>query len=56
MIAQESKNIPNFKFVWITDGGGWTNAKRNLEETFDVLDDLYNIADMENNIFKKLFE
>ena len=56
LIAEEAKDIPNFKFVWITDGGGWKNAKHNLEKTFKVLDDLYNIADMENNVFSILFK
>ena len=56
MIAEESKAVPGFKFVWITDGGGWTSARRNLEETFNVLDDLYNIADMESNVFTTLFK
>lgn len=56
MIAEEAKAVPGFKFVWITDGGGWANARRNLEETFNVLADLYNIADMENNVFTILFE
>ncbi len=55
MIAEESKAIPGFRFVWITDGGGWASARRNLEETFNVLGDLYNIADMENGIFVSLF-
>lgn len=56
MIAEESKPIPNFDFVWITDGAGWTSARKNLNETFDVLDTIYNIADMENGIFNKLFK
>ena len=56
MIAEEAKAVPGFKFVWITDGGGWTSARRNLEETFNVLDDLYNIADMESNVFTTLFK
>lgn len=56
MIAEEAKAIPGFNFVWITDGGGWTSARRNLEETFNVLDDLYNIADMENDVFSTLFK
>ncbi len=56
MIAEEAKNISEFKFVWITDGGGWIYARRNLEETFNILDDLYNITDMENNIFGVLFK
>lgn len=56
MIAEEAKEIPNFEFVWITDGAGWTDAKRNLEETFIVLENLYNITDMENGIFNRIFE
>ncbi|MBR0074433.1 MAG: type II deoxyribonuclease, partial [Synergistaceae bacterium] len=55
MIAEEAKKIKNFKFIWITDGKGWENAKRNLEKTFNVLETLYNIADMENGIFNKIF-
>lgn len=47
-IAVGSRDIKNFKFVWITDGAGWHNAKKNLKETFDVLDNVYNIADMKN--------
>lgn len=54
MIAEEAKNIKNFKFVWVTDGKGWTQAKNNLEETFNTLETLYNIADMENGIFQTL--
>ena len=50
MIAEEAKTISGFKFIWITDGGGWVSARRNLEETFYVLDSLYNIADMENGL------
>lgn len=56
MIAEESREIKNFDFVWITDGGGWTSARRNLEETFDTLPNMYNIADMENGVFEKIFK
>lgn len=56
MIAEECKNIQGFKFVWFTDGKGWTSAKKNLEETFDVLDSMYNINDVENSIMKELFK
>lgn len=55
MIAEESKNIDGFKFVWFTDGKGWTSAKRNLEETFDTLESMYNIHDVENGVMKKIF-
>ena len=56
MIAEESKGIPNFYFVWITDGRGWVSTRRNLKETFDVLENLYNIADMENGILNTLLK
>ena len=56
MIAEECKNIQGFKFVWFTDGKGWTSAKKNLEETFDVLDTMYNINDVENGVMKELFK
>lgn len=54
MIAEESKSINGFKFVWITDGLGWNSTKRGLKETFDILENLYCIKDMENGIFKSL--
>ena len=54
-IATEMKNVKGAKFVWFTDGAGWKSAARNLEETFDVLEDLYSINDMQNGIMKKLF-
>ena len=56
MIAEECKNIQGFKFVWFTDGKGWKSAKKNLEETFDVLDSMYNINDVENGVMNKLFK
>lgn len=49
-IALETKDLPNFKFVWFTDGKGWTSARFNLQETFDVLEDLYCIAELESGI------
>lgn len=52
-LAIESQKIPQFKFIWITDGKGWHNAKNNLRETFEVLNDIYNIHDLENGIIKK---
>ena len=49
-LALESKNIKGFKFVWFTDGLGWTSARNNLKETFDVLDDIYNIKELEDGV------
>lgn len=47
-LALEAKTIDGFKFAWFTDGKGWNSARNNLEETFDVLDDVYNINDLES--------
>ena len=55
-IATEMKNVKGAKFVWFTDGAGWKSAARNLEETFDVLDDIYSIDDMKNGIMKEIFK
>ena len=53
-ITLETRDLEYFKFVWFTDGCGWHNAKNNLKETFDVLEHLYNIADLENGIISKV--
>ena len=53
-LTLESKGIKHFKFVWFTDGIGWNTAKHNLEETFDVLEDLYNLKDLENGVIETL--
>ena len=53
-LALETNTIDGFTFVWFTDGKGWISARHNLEETFDVMQHLYNIKDLENNIVKKV--
>ncbi len=54
-LALETNTINGFTFVWFTDGKGWTSARNNLEETFDVMDNIYNIKDLENGIIKEIF-
>ena len=54
-LAQEINTINGVTFVWFTDGQGWLSARHNLEETFDVMDNVHNIADMQNGIMEKLF-
>ena len=54
-IATEMINVKGAKFVWFTDGRGWISARHNLEETFDVLDNIYNIEDMKNGVMEKIF-
>lgn len=56
MLAEEVKNIPNVKFVWFTDGTAWHSARNNLRETFEILEDMYNISDMDNDIMVRLFK
>ena len=55
-LALEAKDIDGFKFVWFTDGIGWNSAKNNLEETFDVLGNLFNIRDLENGTLNSLLK
>lgn len=55
MLAQEAATVDGFTFVWFTDGTAWRSARGNLRETFDVLDTLYSIDDMENGVMEKLF-
>lgn len=54
-LALETNTIDGFTFVWFTDGKGWTSARNNLEETFDVMDHIYNIRDLENGIITEVF-
>jgi len=54
LLALESKSIDGFTFVWLTDGQGWKSAKHNLKETFDVLETMYNIADLESGVLDSL--
>ena len=53
-LAQEVATINGVTFIWFTDGCGWNSAKHNLEETFDVLDTIYNIQDLEDSILEKI--
>ena len=52
LIAQKAKNVQGFKFVWFTDGLGWISARNNLKETFDNMEDIYNIADMKDGVIE----
>lgn len=54
-ISQEAQSIDGFAFVWFTDGNGWIDARNNLEETFDVMEHIYNIKDLENGIINEVF-
>lgn len=53
-IAIESKEIDGFEFVWFTDGHGWFSARNNLEEAFDVMDNIYSIKEIEDGVINTL--
>ncbi len=55
-LALETDTIDGFTFVWFTDGKGWTSARNNLEETFDVMEHIYNIKDLEAGIISEVFK
>ncbi|MDO5114951.1 MAG: type II restriction endonuclease [Synergistaceae bacterium] len=55
-LALESNSIDGFTFVWFTDGKGWASARHNLEETFGVMEHIYNIRDMENGVIREVFK
>ena len=55
-IAFEAKELNGFAFIWFTDGRGWISARNNLEETFDVLEHVYNIDDLENGVMGRIFK
>lgn len=55
-LALETRETNQFEFIWITDGQGWKSAKFNLQETFDVMEHIYNLNDLENGILKKVLK
>lgn len=54
MLAQESKKVDGVTFIWFTDGTGWISARKNLEETFNELETMYNIDDLDKGILNNL--
>ncbi len=54
MLAQESKKVEGVTFIWFTDGTGWNSARKNLEETFNELETMYNIDDLEHGVLEIL--
>ena len=54
MLAEESKKVNGVTFIWCTDGQGWMSARKNLEETFNELETIYNIDDLDNGVLSNL--
>lgn len=55
MLSQEADTVDGFTFVWFTDGTAWRSARGNLRETFEVMEHIYSIDDMEHGIMEKIF-
>lgn len=55
-LAWETEEIDGFTFVQFTDGKGWISARNNLEETFDVMQHIYNIKDLEDGVISEVFK
>lgn len=53
-LFEESKDIDGFQFVWFTDGDGWESAKHNLEETFDIAENIFNLKDLEDGAIERI--
>lgn len=54
-LSGEIDTINGVTFVWFTDGNGWQSARHNLEETFDVMENIYCIKDLEDGVIGKVF-
>ncbi|PPE05935.1 type II restriction enzyme [Williamsoniiplasma lucivorax] len=52
----ELVNNKNVTFIWITDGIGWKQAKNNLNETYDSIEHLYILKDLEEGILNKVLK
>lgn len=55
MLSQEADATDGFTFVWFTDGTAWRSARGNLRETFEAMEHIYSIDDLENGIMDKIF-
>jgi type II restriction enzyme len=49
-IASKINQYNGYKFVWITDGQGWHSAKNKLNEAFNTISNLYNLASLKEFI------
>ena len=49
-IAPKINSVPDFEFVWITDGIGWRHAKNKLQEAYNVIPRIYNLTSIKDFI------
>ena len=43
-LAPKVNSVKGFEFVWITDGIGWKSARNKLEEAYNTIPSVYNLA------------
>ena len=53
-LSQQIEATEGVTFIWITDGIGWKSARRNLEQTFDAMDTIFNINELENGVLSEI--
>lgn len=51
-IAPKINQYDKFEFVWITDGQGWLSARNKLGEAYSLIPSVYNLATLEDFIFR----
>lgn len=51
-LAIKINQYKNYEFVWITDGVGWLAAKNKLEESFNIIPNVYNLKTLMTFIHK----
>lgn len=54
MLSQQIRETEGVTFIWVTDGVGWKSARRNLEQTFDVMDTIFNIKELEDGVLEQI--
>lgn len=54
-LNDEFKKNKEIMFIWITDGIGWLSAKNNLRESFESMEHLFILKDLEEGALKNLF-
>ena len=54
MLSQQIEATEGVTFILITDGIGWKSARRNLEQTFDAMDTIFNINELENGVLSEI--
>ncbi len=55
-LAKDINSLDSIHFVWVTDGKGWNSAKNNLKETYEVMEHIYTIKDLEDGVLLDIFK